>query len=176
MLRMVLPDHQIRWFCQKHAMIVPYSEDQLNPASYDVLLGDRLMIEVPEHRDLQIHGINGHTAEDPFWLQPGEFVLAQTQEMFNIPDSVAAQFVLKSSRAREGIEHLLAGFADPGFHGSVLTLELQNARRMHPVALWPGMKIGQLVFFQMAGLPDVSYAQKGHYNRDETVTASKGHL
>jgi dCTP deaminase len=58
----------------------------------------------------------------------------------------------------------------------VLTLELQNARRLHPVALWPGMKIGQLVFFQMAGLPDVSYAVKGHYNRDEAVTASKGHL
>jgi dCTP deaminase len=176
MPRMILPDHQIRWFCQKHAMVVPFSEDQLNPASYDVLLGDRLMIEVPEHRDMQIHGIAGHTADDPYWLQPGEFVLAQTQEIFNIPDSVAAQFVLKSSRAREGLEHLLAGFADPGFHGSVLTLELQNARRLHPVALWPGMKIGQLVFFQMAGLPDVSYAVKGHYNRDEAVTASKGHL
>jgi len=38
------------------------------------------------------------------------------------------------------------------------------------------MKIGQLVFFQMAGLPDISYAVKGHYNRDEAVTASKGHL
>jgi len=174
MPRMVLPDHQIRWFCQKHAMVVPFSEDQLNPASYDVLLGDRLMIEVPEHRDLQIHGIAGHTAEDPYWLQPGEFVLAQTQEIFNIPDSVAAQFVLKSSRAREGLEHLLAGWCDPGWHGSRLTLELSNARKMHPIAIWPGMKIGQMVFHKMEGIPGRSYAVTGRYNGDLAVTASKG--
>jgi dCTP deaminase len=96
--------------------------------------------------------------------------------LFNIPEDICAQFILKSSRAREGIEHLLAGFADAGFNNSVLTLELQNARRLHSVAIWHGMKIGQLVFMQMSALPEVSYAVKGHYNSDLTVKASRGHL
>jgi len=157
-------------------MVVPFSENQLNPASYDLLLGELVMVEVPETPKMQPLNIGDCTEANPFWLKPGEFILAQTKELFNIPDEIAAQFVLKSSRAREGVEHLLAGFADPGFHGSVLTLELQNARKLHSVPLWPGMKIGQCVFYELSGKPEVSYAIKGHYNKDKTVTASKGHL
>ena len=82
--------------------------------------------------------------------------------------------MLKSSRAREGLEHLMAGFCDPGWHGSRLTLELSNARRMHAVAIWPGMKIGQMVFHKMEGIPGRSYAVTGRYNGDLGVTASKG--
>lgn len=171
---MPLPDYDIHELCKRHAMVVPFDPDLVNPASIDVLLGDRLMIEVPDRPELQIHGISSHTAEDPYLLQPGEFCLAETREILNIPDFVAAQFVLKSSRAREGLEHLLAGWIDPGFHNSRMTLELSNARRMHPVAIWPGMKIGQLVFHKMEGIPGRSYAVTGRYNGDLGVTASKG--
>jgi dCTP deaminase len=100
--------------------------------------------------------------------------LAQTREVFNLPDHIAAQFMLKSSRAREGLEHLLAGYCDPGWNGSVLTLELQNARRKYPVKLWPGMKIGQMVFHTIAGKPERTYAVTGRYNNDLIVTASRG--
>ena len=169
-----LPDYEIHDLCKRHAMVVPFDPDLVNPASLDVVLGDRIMIEVAESPQLQIHGIAGHTAEDPYWLQPGEFCLAETREIFNLPDCIAAQFVLKSSRAREGLEHLLAGWCDPGWHGSRLTLELSNARKMHPVAIWPGMKIGQMVFHKMEGIPGRSYAVTGRYNGDVAVTASKG--
>ena len=101
-------------------------------------------------------------------------MLAETREIFNLPDHVAAQFVLKSSRAREGLEHLLAGYCDPGWHGSRLTLELHNSRRLHNVALWPGMKIGQMVFHSLAGRPERSYAVTGRYNLHERVHASLG--
>lgn len=171
---MPLPDYEIHDLCKRHAMVVPFDPDLVNPASIDVLLGDRIMIEVADRPELQIHGIAGHTAEDPYWLQPGEFCLAETTEIFNLPDFIAAQFVLKSSRAREGLEHLLAGWCDPGWHGSRLTLELSNARRMHPIGIWPGMKIGQMVFHKMEGIPGRSYAITGRYNGDLAVTASKG--
>ena len=171
---MPLPDYEIHDLCKRHAMVVPFDPDLVNPASIDVLLGDRIMIEVTESHDLQIHGIAGHTAENPYWLRPGEFVLGETREILNIPDFVAAQFVLKSSRAREGLEHLLAGWIDPGFHGSRLTLELSNARRLYPIAIWPGMKIGQLIFHKMEGIPARSYAVTGRYCNDLTVTPSKG--
>jgi len=169
-----LADYEIRHLCQRHALVVPFDPDLINPASLDVLLGDRIMIEVPDSPELRILGIHGHTAEDPYLLQPGEFCLAETREIFNLPDFIAAQFVLKSSRAREGLEHLLAGWCDPGWHGSRLTLELSNARKMHPVAIWPNMKIGQMVFHRMESIPNRSYAITGRYNDDQAVTASKG--
>jgi len=169
-----LPDYEIHDLCKRHAMVSPFDPDLVNPASIDVLLGDRIMIEVAETPELQIHGIHGHTAEDPYLLQPGEFCLAETREIFNLPDTIAGQFVLKSSRAREGLEHLMAGFCDPGWHGSRLTLELSNARRMHAVAIWPGMKIGQMVFHKMEGIPGRSYAVTGRYNGHETVMPSLG--
>lgn len=106
-------------------------------------------------------------------LQPHEFVLAETLERITLPDCVSAQLALKSSRAREGLEHLMAGYVDPGFEGR-LTLELQNARCLHPIPLWPGMRIGQLVFHKMAMTPNKNYSVTGRYQGDLTVQASKG--
>ena len=171
---MILPDYEIHELCSKHAMVVPFDPELVNPASIDVLLGDRLMVEVEYRHELEFLGIAQYTQADPYWLAPSEFCLAETQEIFNLPDHVAAQFVLKSSRAREGLEHLLAGYADPGWHGSRLTLELQNARRFHSLPIWPGMKIGQMVFHLITGEPERSYRVTGRYNGHQTVHASLG--
>ena len=74
-------------------------------------------------------------------LQSGEFCLAETLELFNLPDDISCQFVLKSSRARSGLNHLLAGWCDPGWHGSKLTLDaLKNERLHHALPLWPGLE------------------------------------
>jgi|DEB0MinimDraft_6_1074348.scaffolds.fasta_scaffold91688_2 dCTP deaminase len=171
---MLLPDHEIRALCAEHALIHPFNPERLNPASYDVALGSNIMIEVAETPELIRHNIATHTKEDPYWLSPGEFILAETEEIFNLPDdpAIAAQFVLKSSRARSGIQHMLAGFCDPGWHGSRLTLELKNVRQKHRVALWPGLLIGQMVFMPLSDNPDRSYRELGHYNKHETVMPS----
>ena len=132
-----------------------------------------LLIESAEGPDLVPYPLGGHTQENPYLLRPGQFVLAHTVEVFNLPDDIAAQFMLKSSRAREGLEHLMAGYCDPGWHGSTLTMELHNSRQLQPVPLWPGMKIGQMIFHQMAGVPQRSYAITGRYNGDTSAQQSK---
>jgi dCTP deaminase len=154
-------------------MVNPYDPELVNPASLDVRLGDNLLIEDKQTPELQPFSIAGYTKEEPFMLQPHEFVLAETLERFDIPNVVAGQLALKSSRAREGIEHLMAGYVDPGYTGR-LTLELQNARSLHPVPLWPGMRIGQIVFHKMSLLPNKDYSVTGRYQGDLKVQASKG--
>jgi dCTP deaminase len=67
---------------------------------------------------------------------------------------------------------MLAGFCDPGWHGSRLTLELKNVRQKHRVGIWPGLLIGQMVFMPLSDDPDRSYAEVGHYNGHETVMPS----
>ncbi len=169
---MILCDTEIRALCAA-GMVEPYDPRLVNPASLDVRLGYELMVEVEEYPDLIPIDIAGHTQANPFRLRPGEFVLGCTIETFFLPDFVAAQFALKSTRARQGIEHLMAGYCDPGWSGSKLTLELQNARSMHPVALWPEMPIGQLVFHKMSKVPARDYSQTGNYNYDLSVQGAK---
>ena len=168
----VLPDFEIVCLARR-GMVHPYDPELVNPASLDVRLGENLLVEIPSSYALVPYSIAGHTKEKPFMLQPHEFVLAETLERFEIPDAVAGQLALKSSRAREGIEHLMAGYVDPGYAGR-LTLELQNARCMHPVPLWPGMRIGQIVFHKMSLLPNKAYSVTGRYQGDLKVQASKG--
>ena len=171
---MILPDTEIRHLCEEYDMVVGWDTDLLNPASLDVRLGPDLLIEAHDTPEMRPHSIRHTTPDYPFLLSPGHFVLGHTVELFNIPDDICARFMLKSSRAREGLEHLLAGFADPGFHSSSMTLELTNARRLHPVRLWNGMRVGQMVFELMAAAPSRSYAQSGRYNKQASVCPSKG--
>jgi len=168
----ILADYEIVTLARR-GLVTPYDPALVNPASLDVRLGENLLIELPDTPALVPYSIAGNTKEKPFMLQPHEFVLAETLESFKVPNVVAGQLALKSSRAREGIEHLMAGYVDPGYCGR-LTLELQNARCMHPVALWPGMRIGQIVFHKMSLLPNKDYSVTGRYQGDQKVQASKG--
>lgn len=169
----ILADWEIAELCEG-GMVTPFERDFVNPASLDVRLGSALLIEGAASPDLVTYPLHLHSEADPYLLVPGQFVLAQTVETFYLPAHIAAQFMLKSSRARSGLEHLMAGYCDPGWSGSVLTLELHNSRQLHPVAIWPGMKIGQMVFHRMSETPLRDYRQTGRYNGDQQVTASKG--
>lgn len=157
----------------------------VNAASIDITLGDKLLVECLHvaHHYPKVDLANKDSltftevfiGEHGYMLEPGEFVLGQSCEVFNMPNTLAAEYKLKSSLARCGLQHLLAGWADPGWNGSVLTLELHNITKSHDLLLRPGMKIGQMVFWRCAEVPaDKSYASVGQYNGDRTVQHSKG--
>lgn len=170
---MILPDHRIDKLCRE-GMVTPYDPELLNPASLDVRLGDVLLIESVVSPEMVPYPLEGHTEENPYLLQPGQFVLAETVEFFDIPRFLTVEFKLKSSRARERLDHAKAGFGDPGWHGSRLTMEFKNNSQFWPVPLWPGRRVGQMVFMHMTDEPLRCYRETGRYNGDARVTASKG--
>jgi len=101
---------------------------------------------------------------EPFILHPGEFVLGATYEKVTLPDDIAARLEGKSSLGRLGLlTHSTAGFIDPGFAGHV-TLELSNVATL-PIKLWPGMKIGQLCFFQLSSPSEHPYGSSQYGSR-----------
>jgi dCTP deaminase len=51
--------------------------------------------------------------------------------------------------------HSTAGLADPGFEGQI-TLELSNVASL-PIAIYPGMRIAQLVFERLTTPADAPY-------------------
>lgn len=170
---MILVDHEITELATEHGLVTPFDHALVNPASLDVRLGEDILLESRHTKDWVPYSLHAHSEQAPYSMMPGEFLLACTIETINLPSYLAAHFNLKSSRARGGLQHLLSGYCDPGWHGSKLTLELHNSRRYHCVKIWPGMRIGQLIFHRLSSAPERDYAQTGRYNNDLTVTAAK---
>lgn len=161
-------DHQIRQLCRDMGLVEPFNPELINPASIDVTLGDEILVE-NDNGDFTPFNIKHET----FYMPPGGFVLASTAEWVRVPNNLESVFQLKSSRGREGYEHALAGYIDPGFHGNV-TLELSNNRRFKELPLRAGMKIGQLRFAKLDAIPLRGYALTGRYQGDQGVQQSKG--
>lgn len=96
------------------------------------------------------------SGERPFILHPGEFVLGSTLERVALGNELVARLEGKSSLGRLGLLiHSTAGFVDAGWDGH-LTLELSNVATL-PIAIYPGMKIGQISFLRMTTPADAPY-------------------
>jgi dCTP deaminase len=165
-------------------VIGPVLPADINGSSIDVRLGPIVMKEVwprlPGDTTLELGKREAVTTEEwdlrisPFVLKPGGFVLAQTAETFNLPLYLSAEFRLKSSAARMGLSHALAVWCDPGWTGSVLTLELHNISQFHSIVMRAGDKIGQMIFHAHDKVPSqMSYAKRGAYNHDSGPSAAK---
>lgn len=157
-------------------LVEPFDPEQVCPASYDVRLGTNFKVEgrICGPTEGRQRWKSVEIAEhEKFELYPGQFILAHTVEFVRLPYNIEAQFQLKSSRAREGIQHLFAGFIDPGFHGQV-TLELKNVTQRHSIFLTPGMLIGQLRFAKLEEIPMRPYSLTGRYMNDLGAVESKG--
>jgi dCTP deaminase len=113
-----------------------------------------------------------------FILHPAEFALASTLERVRLPDDLAARLDGKSSLGRLGLlTHATAGFVDAGWDGH-LTLELSNVATL-PIAIYPGMKIGQISFFRMTSPADHPYgsdATGSKYQGQRGPTPSRYYL
>lgn len=184
---MLLSDRDIKSQIQLGRIgIEPLDLDLIQPSSMDVRL-DRFFRLFDNHKypfidprqeqeDLTrlVAVENGES----FILHPGEFVLGSSFEFVSLPDDIAARLEGKSSLGRLGLlTHSTAGFVDPGFKGHV-TLELSNTATL-PIKLWPGMKIGQLCFFQLSSATENPYGSSKYgsrYQGQRGPTASRSHL
>lgn len=194
----LITHNELRMEVAKGLLTVPTDNDppfnrihdsQINGASVDVRLGRTFLRETPPgsvtFRPSYYVCLKGKEElvtskeilpwDNPFYLAPGEFVLAHTLEIFNLPNYIAAEFRLKSSVARAGLDQALAVWCDPCWHNSVLTIEIKNNTRYHTLVLEPGQKIGQVIFFKGEPVPDeASYAVRGQYNNLSEVAGNKG--
>ncbi|SDT66366.1 dCTP deaminase [Jiangella sp. DSM 45060] len=184
---MLLSDRDIRSAVEsKRVVLDPFDPEMIQPSSIDVRL-DRYFRVFENHRYPHIDPAEEQPdltrmvepdGGEPFVLHPGEFVLASTYEAVTLGDDVAARLEGKSSLGRLGLlTHSTAGFIDPGFTGHV-TLELSNVATL-PIKLWPGMKIGQLCFFQLTSPAEEPYGTARHgsrYQGQRGPTPSRSHL
>ncbi len=165
-------------------IIENFDPARLQPASYDVLLGneflvfDKHKVEIIDPKQPVAEYMTKITLEnenDYFVLHPGEFALAVTDDFFGVGPQYCLNIMGKSSLARLGlIIHTTAGFVDPG-NKLKATLELFNTNSM-PIKLYPKMKIAQIAFCQLKSPAEKQYGDPSlgsKYFNNFSVQASK---
>jgi dCTP deaminase len=150
----------------------PFSEAQLQPATYDICLGNTFIVN-DAHSTKAIDpgkGIfpNTQTIEvkdgEEFVLHPGISILGYSKERFG-SDEYLIEVNGKSSLARIGlIVHNSASIVNPG-HYLNIALELCNLNNV-PIVLRPGMQIAQLSFSTLSSHTKQNYKETGRYSKD----------
>ncbi|MCM1055506.1 MAG: dCTP deaminase [Bacteroides sp.] len=173
---MILSDKTIsRMLTDGELKITPLAEEQIQPASVDIRLGNTFGIveDSPAGIITMDSAIKYKTIEsDTYVLLPNQFVLATTKEYFELPDDLTAFVEGRSSLGRMGLFIQNAGWVDPGFKGEI-TLELYNANRC-AIELIAGRRVGQLVFAKMDASARKPYC--GKYQGQKGATGSKAYL
>jgi dCTP deaminase len=176
---MLLPD----WFWEAYGTRVVHSIEPLriNPTSVDLTLAPAILLQ--RYRGIEYDNVpmqvstgsgilldqRGNPLTEPF--QPGDSVLASTNEYLKVPSWLRLQGMLKSSLAREGVNHRTALYVDPGFRGN-LTLELEFARSGRLLPFMPIIQVEGMVVF-----PRKDYrARKGHYGGSDGVVTNQNRM
>jgi dCTP deaminase len=183
---MILSDKTIRAELEAGGIVIePLADDAIQPSSVDlhvdaffrVFRNDTTpYIDPKEPQDDLTEFVEVEEGE-AFILHPGEFVLGQTLEWVELPNDLVSRLEGKSSLGRLGLLiHSTAGYVDPGWKGN-LTLELSNVANL-PIALYFGMRIGQISFFRMSSPVDRPYGSPelgSKYQGQSEPTASAYH-
>jgi dCTP deaminase len=129
--------------------ISPYDEKQLNPNSYNLKLGKKLVIyRIDKCSDLALDMRNENPTEEleipetGLVLYPNILYLGETEEYTDSPHHVP-HIEGRSSVGRLGMQvHVTAGFGDVGFRGK-WTLEITV---VHPLRVYAGVEVCQVAF------------------------------
>ena len=135
--------------------IETYNENQVNPNSYDIRLGENF---VREHISNFVIGLDLSDSQDFIWstvqrnsrlfiIEPGENILAHTEEFIG-STKYATLLKARSTLARCNLEICAsAGFGDVGYINR-WTLEIYN-RGKNSIKLMPGMRVAQIAFSEV---------------------------
>ena len=157
-----------REVAQGNIEIDPFDPEQINPASYDLTLGDEVLCYefgmIHDAKEEPTKFRHARIGPEGFVVHPGKGYLMATAERVHT-DKYVGCLDGKSSMGRLFLLcHFTAGYVDPSFSGQ-LTLEV--ATHEASIRLYAGMRIAQIRFHAMLGEP-MKY--EGNYHGD----AAKG--
>lgn len=168
--------------------IDPFDHARVNPASYDLRLGDQVAVYSAEEMTFDLAAsyfpLVGVRTLEPvrrlldsrkrqnvtcalmdssgFIVEPGRLYLMHTAERLHT-DHYVTVIDGKSSIGRLGLMvHVTAGYGDPGFNGQY-TLEVTSVA--HPVVVYPGMLFCQARFHAILGERQL---YQGNYTGDSS--------
>lgn len=158
---MILSDCEILAAMERGEIVItPFRRECLGTNSYDVHLSPHFAEYVDGILDARAHNQVRHyeIGEEGWVLEPGRIYLGATMEYTETHRHVPF-LEGKSSVGRLGIDiHATAGKGDVGFCNH-WTLEISAHQ---PVRVYPGMPIGQIIYFVVEGDVEVLYNRKAN--------------
>ncbi|MGL5013625.1 MAG: dCTP deaminase [Bacteroidales bacterium] len=169
--------------------VIDALHENINSGSIDIRIGNKILVEksnfsqpghviainpvpVDVNAKQSPEFIEVEIPEEGYIIEPGQAILACSMETFNLPNTISAMFKLRSSMGRCFLNHMMAGWADAGWHGAQLTMEFVNQTQYHRLLIKPGMRVGQMVFFEHEDAGEDSYSVKGNYNNQQGPTVA----
>lgn len=163
---MILSDKKILESIERGEIVIePFDRKNLGTNSYDVHLGKTLAIYKDHILDARKHNRIEYLEipDNGFVLHPNTLYLGVTLEYTETHNAVPF-LEGKSSVGRLGIDiHATAGKGDVGFCNT-WTLEISCT---HPVRVYAGMPIGQLIYFKVDGEIEHYYNSKQNAKYNE---------
>lgn len=164
---MILTGSQIaQEISQGHITFEPFDPAQLNPNSINYRLGPILKVfeASDEHNRHRFRAVE--LPDDGYVLEPHRMYLGHTLEVIG-SSRYAMSLIGRSSMGRLGLFLQLSANLGHTTSCHQWTLELVCAK---PIRLYPGMRIGQVTFWDNAG--DV-IPYRGEYGRHDLPTESR---
>lgn len=180
---------------EERIIVDPFNIRNLGPNSYDVRLGEFYFREQPSRvpsesynmydedevrrvwgyhhtaRPIGVADVNLKETDKVIVLQPGEMVLAHTEEFIGGRVNVSTMMKARSSLGRNFIRVCAcAGMGDVGYFNR-WTMEVENISRFRCIPLRVGMRLGQIVFFRTGEASD--YAAGGKYQASSQLEVVK---
>ena len=161
---MILSGDEIRRHQGNSIIIEPFSEERLNPNSYNLSLHDELLTYEEVVLDMRQPNRVRRLRIPPegLVLNPNQLYLGRTAERTETHDLVP-MIEGRSSVGRLGLfVHVTAGFGDVGFCG-YWTLEMFAVQ---PVKIYPGIPICQIFYHEISGAIQEYCSEKYQNNHD----------
>ena len=165
---MVLTDSElVKAISSKEILIVPFEDEYVRPSSYCLTLGEFIFSVLPQTTAVSLqdkttypkHHKHHISNSNPYVLEAGEFVLANTKESIALTKSYTGHLSNISGLARLGVDALLSTHIAPGYGENQLrpiTLEIKNHSNI-PLKLTPGIRIAHLILLKASKQCETSY-------------------
>jgi dCTP deaminase len=167
---MILSGKEIENRISKGTIIInPFNKNHLGVNSYDLTLAEDFMIYSESVLDIKKDNRTriGKISKEGKTLYPGILYLCRTNE-YTETYGLVPMIEGRSSIGRLGIfTHVTAGFGDVGFCG-YWTLEITC---IHPVIIYPNIKIAQIYFLTIEGDYDLYKSNK--YQNSKEIRSSQ---
>ena len=142
--------------------IEPFVIDNIQPSSIDLTLDNRIRIPKSGIKinafDADIKDCFEERILDEYVLKPGDFIIGQIKETIGLSKQMTGLIQNRNSLIRLGINVGLSSYINPGYFGQ-LPIVIHNLGSFS-VDLVPGMRICQLVVYDVEPDPERDYSQR----------------
>lgn len=150
-------------------VISDFDRKRLGPNGYNLRLANKLLVYTEEMLDMKKPNktMEIEIPEEGLILQPNKLYLGMTEEYTESHNHVPF-LEGRSSTGRLGLDiHICAGAGEVSFQGN-WTLEI---RCIHPIKIYPGTEVCQIMFHTVEGDTDIKYT--GKYQGSKEIRASR---